>query len=184
VGWLQALVLPFSQSEPALRGIPILLTAAASLVLYELSRELFPEESPWTGFVAVALLQGGIIVQLVGLAMVPDGPLLLFGLLAVRRLRQALMHDRMRDWLWSGLFLGLAGLSKYTAVTLAAGALLALFAGGRWRRLLSAARGGSSGASSDSCSGRRDNCWPTPRPSICSVGWRSSAGFGNGATPG
>ncbi len=138
VGWLQALVLPFSQSELALRAIPILLTAAASLVLYELSRELFPEESPWTGFIAVALLQGGIIVQLVGLAMVPDGPLLLFGLLAVRRLRQALMRDRLQDWLWSGLFLGLAGLSKYTAVTLAAGALPALFAAGRWRLLLSA----------------------------------------------
>ena len=137
VGWLQALVLPFSQSEFALRLIPVFLSAAAGLVLYELSRELFPNESPWTGFVAVALLQGGIIIQLLALAMVPDGPLLLFGLLAVRRLRRALARNGLREWLWSGLFLGLAGLSKYTAITLAAGAMLALFASGRWRLLMS-----------------------------------------------
>ncbi len=137
VGWLQALILPFSQTDFALRLIPITLSAAASLVLYQLARELFPDQSPWLGFVAVVLLQGGIIIQLLALAMVPDGPLLLFGLLAIRYLRRALNHNGLRDWLLSGLFLGLAGLSKYTAITLAVGALLALVAGKQWRRLLS-----------------------------------------------
>ncbi len=132
VGWLQALILPFGQSELALRLIPILLSAVASLVLFRLARELFPEESPWVGFLAVALLQMGIIVQLLGLAMVPDGPLLLFGLLAFLWLRRALDHGRLREWLLAGLFLGLAGLSKYTAITLAAGAILALLARYQW----------------------------------------------------
>ncbi len=137
VGWLQALVLPFGQSELTLRLIPILLSFAASLVLYRLARELFQDDSPWVGFTAVALFQAGLIVQLLGLAMVPDGPLLLFGLLAIRQLRRALDRDRLRDWLLSGLFLGLAGLSKYTAITLAAGAFLALLARGNWRLFMS-----------------------------------------------
>ncbi len=137
VGWLQAIILPFSQSDFALRLIPIALSAAASLVLYQLTRELFPDKSPWLGFIAVALFQSSIIIQLLALAMVPDGPLLLFGLLAIRYLRHALNDNRLPDWLLSGLFLGLAGLSKYTAITLAAGALLALMAGRQWRRLLS-----------------------------------------------
>ena len=137
VGWLQALVLPFGQSDFALRLVPITLSAAASLVLYRLARELFPERSGWLGFIAVALFQAGIIVQLLGVALVPDGPLLLFGLLAVLQLRRAMQGDRLRDWLLSGLFLGLAGLSKYTAITLVAGAILALLAGGYWRRMLS-----------------------------------------------
>ncbi len=137
VGWLQALILPFAQSDFALRLIPIALSAAASVVLYQLARELFPEQSPWLGFVAVVLFQGGIIIQLLALAMVPDGPLLLFGLLAIRYLRRALNQNRLPDWLLSGLFLGLAGLSKYTAISLAAGALLALITNRRWQRLLS-----------------------------------------------
>ena len=137
VGWLQALILPFAQSDFALRLVPITLAAAASLVLYQLARELFPEQSPWLGFIAVALFQGSIIIQLLALALVPDGPLLLFGLLAVRYLRRALHQDKLSDWLLSGLFLGLAGLSKYTAITLAAGALLALIASNQWQRLLS-----------------------------------------------
>ena len=135
VGWLQALVLPFAQSDFALRLLPITLSAAACLVLYQLTRELFPEQSPWLGLIAVVLFQAGIIIQLLALAMVPDGPLLLFGLLAVRYLRRAFCHNRLADWLLSGLFLGLAGLSKYTAITLVAGALLILVAGNGWRRL-------------------------------------------------
>ncbi len=136
VGWLQAVVLPFSQSDFALRLLPVVLSAGASLVLYQLTRDLFPEQSPWTGFFAVALLQGSIIVQLLALAMVPDGPLLLFGLLAVLWIHRALGKGGVREWLLSGLFLGLAGLSKYTAVTLAAGALLSLATGRQWRRML------------------------------------------------
>jgi len=45
VGWLQAVILPFAQSDFALRLIPIALSAAASVVLYQLALELFPDQS-------------------------------------------------------------------------------------------------------------------------------------------
>lgn len=136
IGWLQAVVLQFSDSDLALRIMPILLFSAASLVLYRVSTTLFPNESPWLGFVSVAIMQSGVMLQLIGLAMLPDGPLLLLGLLVVLTLQRVLSGGGLRAWLWLGLWLGLAGLSKYTAVSLIITVLLALHFSGQWRQLL------------------------------------------------
>lgn len=136
IGWLQAIVLLFSDSDLALRIMPILLFSAASLVLYRVSVTLFPHETPWLGFVSVALMQSAVMLQLIGLAMLPDGPLLLLGLLVVLVLHRVLSSGSWRDWLWLGLLLGLAGLSKYTAVSLIITVLLALHFSRQWRQLL------------------------------------------------
>jgi len=124
VGWLQALVLPLSQGEFALRLWPILLSALTALVLYSYSRRLFPQESPWIAFTAVALFESGLLFQALGLALIPETPLLLFALLAMLALLRALEHDAWSAWLWFGLCIGLAGLSKYTSVTLVVTAVL------------------------------------------------------------
>jgi 4-amino-4-deoxy-L-arabinose transferase-like glycosyltransferase len=62
--------------------------------------------------------------------VVPDGPLMLSLLLAAIFLSRALADNSQRgrwaDWLAAGLFLGLAFLSKYQAVLVLLGALLAL----------------------------------------------------------
>jgi len=118
VGWMQALVLRISDSEFALRLWPILLSALTTLVLFLYTRRLFPQDSPWLGFFSVAFYQSGLLFQLLGLALVPETPLLFFTLLALLALLRAVDDDRWRDWLTFGLCLGLAGLSKYTAVTL------------------------------------------------------------------
>ncbi len=138
VGWLQALALAFSEQEFALRIWPLLLAALSSLLLYRLTRELFPEEGPWVGFVAVLLLQSAVIFQLLSIALVPELPLLLFALLAVLYLHRAVEQGRWGDWLLLGLCFGLAGLSKYTAITLVATALIYLLWQGEWRQLVSA----------------------------------------------
>lgn len=137
IGWLQAVVLQFSDSDLALRIVPVLLFSAASLVLYRVCVTLFPNETPWLGFVSVAIVQSGVMLQLIGLAMLPDGPLLLLGLLAVLTLHRVLTDGRLRDWLWLGLWLGLAGLSKYTAVSLIITVLLALLFSRQYRQLRS-----------------------------------------------
>lgn len=127
IGWLQALALHgLGDSEFALRLIPILLFAAVSLLLLSLVEELFPRESPWLGLLTIILVQLSIILHLVGLSMLPDGPLLLTGLLSIRFLYRAIHRRDARNWLWLGLCLGLSGLAKYTAVTLVATALLAV----------------------------------------------------------
>ncbi len=148
-GWLQALVLPFSQSEFALRLWPIALSAATTLVLFAFARRLFPGENEWLAFWSVALYQSGLLFQALGLALLPETPLLLFALLAMLALLNALDHGRLPDdrhgwrkggarsrpygdkrrgsfsaWLLFGLCVGLAGLSKYTAVTLVLSAAL------------------------------------------------------------
>ncbi len=136
VGWLQTLVLPFSQSEWSLRLWPAVLMALSGGLLYRLSRELFPKESPWLAFGAVILLQTAIIVQLLGIALVPEVPLLLFGLAAALSLWFAVTRQYWRDWLLLGLWLGLAGLSKYTAVTLALSVVVFVLWQGQWRLFL------------------------------------------------
>jgi 4-amino-4-deoxy-L-arabinose transferase-like glycosyltransferase len=135
VGWLQALVLPFSSGEFALRLWPVLLGALASLALFRLTRELYPAASPWTAFVAVALLHSALAFQVLSLAMLPDTPLLPLGIAAALVLWRVLERGAACDWLWLGLLLGLAGLAKYTAVTLALSAVLLLALGGQWAQL-------------------------------------------------
>ena len=135
IGWLQAFVLLFSDSDLALRIMPILLFSLASLTLFKVTVTLFPHESPWTGFVSVALMQSAVMLQLIGLAMLPDGPLLLLGLLVILVLHRILNEGGLRPWLWLGLWLGLAGLSKYTAVSLIFTVLLALLISKQWRHL-------------------------------------------------
>jgi 4-amino-4-deoxy-L-arabinose transferase-like glycosyltransferase len=123
VGWLQALVLPLSQHEFALRLWPIVLAFATALALFRFARRLFPNAHPWLGFWSVALYLAGPLFQAIGLALVPETPLLLLALLALLNLLNALDRGRLRDWLLFGVCLGLAGLAKYTAVTLAVSAL-------------------------------------------------------------
>ncbi len=137
VGWLQAIALQFSSSDLAMRVIPVLLFSAASLVLYRLTLTLFPQESPWLGFISVLLLQSAVMFQLIGMSMLPDSPLLLLGLLALLALHGAITRGQVRYWLWLGLWLGLAGLSKYTAVSLIISVLLALTFTRQWRQLRS-----------------------------------------------
>ncbi len=137
VGWLQALVLRFSEADWALRLWPMAMSIGTSLYLYLLAIRLYPDEGPWVGAVSVVLLQSALIFQLISMAMVPEGPLLLFGVAAAYHLHPALSEGRGRDWLLAGAFLGLAGLSKYTAITLVVSVLLYLALEKSWRRLLS-----------------------------------------------
>ncbi|MBI5429075.1 MAG: glycosyltransferase family 39 protein [Nitrosomonadales bacterium] len=138
IGWLQALVLLVSDSDLALRIMPTLLFAATALALHRVTITLFPHETPWLGFISVVLLQSGVMFQLIGLSMLPDDPLLLLGLLTLLALHLILADNRLRHWLWLGVLLGLAGLSKYTAVTLVATVLLAMVPGRLWAVLRSA----------------------------------------------
>ncbi len=136
VGWLQALVLPISESEFALRLWPLLLSALASWLLYRLTRELFPQAPAWTPLAALLLLHSALMFQLLGVGMVPEMPLLVAGLASTWLLWRAVQGNSWRDWLLFGVALGLAGLSKYTAVTLAIGVAWFLFVHAGWRSLL------------------------------------------------
>ncbi len=135
VGWLQAVMLQFSDSDLTLRIPAILLFACSSLVMFHLCQVLFPQDDPWLGFFSVALLHSAAILQLIGLALIPESPLLFFGLLSLLALHAVLTQEGLKPWLWLGLCLGLAGLSKYTAITLVFTVILTFVLTQRWDRL-------------------------------------------------
>lgn len=135
VGWLQALVLTVSDSAFALRVVPMLLAACTCLALWRLVPRLFPETSPWVAVGALALLPSGLVLQTWGMNMLPEVPLVLLGLLVMHTTLDLLERERTRDWLRLGLLLGLAGLAKYTAVTLALSVVLALLSERRFAAL-------------------------------------------------
>lgn len=137
IGWLQAIALQFGDSNLAMRAFPILLFAGTSWLLYRVTLILFSHETPWLGFISVALLHSGVMFQLLGMSMLPDTPLLLLGLLLLRVLHGVMIEGRVRYWLWLGALLGLAALSKYTAITLVITVLLALVMSRQWRQLRS-----------------------------------------------
>jgi 4-amino-4-deoxy-L-arabinose transferase-like glycosyltransferase len=86
---------------------------------------------------AVALYYTTIIGQIMGMGLVPDGPLILFALLTVKTTYELLQKDDWKYWLQLGLWLGLAGISKYTAITLAFSFVLVFLLQGQWQRLFS-----------------------------------------------
>ncbi|KAF0204860.1 MAG: hypothetical protein FD173_1511 [Gallionellaceae bacterium] len=137
IGWLQAAALQFGDSNLAMRVVPMLLFACTSWVLYRVTLTLFPHETPWMGFTSVALLNSGVMFQLIGMSMLPDTPLLLLGLSLLWVLHGVMVAGRAQHWLWLGVLLGLAALSKYTAITLLATVLLALVMSRQWRQLRS-----------------------------------------------
>lgn len=119
VGWLQALILPFSHSDFALRIWPMFFNIGSSIVLYRLSTYLFQHEKSWFPFYCVALFQGAIVVNVLGLALIPQTPFIFFGLLSLLYTYKAVQHERWSDFIWLGIFLGFAALSEYTAIFLA-----------------------------------------------------------------
>ena len=126
-GWLNAFILQFSDSDFALRLWPLLLAALTSFLLYQLTRELFPEESAWLATLTTLLYQASVISQAFALAMLPDTPLVPIAIAAIWFLHRALTKDEYHAWIYIGLLFGLAGLAKYTAVTLVLTAAIAVY---------------------------------------------------------
>ena len=119
VGWLQALILPFSHSDFALRIWPMIFNIGSSWILYILSRDLFPHENRWFSFSCVATLQSAIIINILGLAWIPQTPFIFFGLATLFFLYRSVQHERVPTFILFGISMGLAALAEYTAFFLA-----------------------------------------------------------------
>ncbi|MCF6280797.1 MAG: glycosyltransferase family 39 protein [Candidatus Polarisedimenticolaceae bacterium] len=132
IGWLQAIALRLSEDPWALRLWGMLCSLLSCFLLYRLVKRLYPEASPLLAPLSVILLQSAVIFQLISLTLLPDTLLLPAGLM-VALLLHPLLEDgeSRRKWLLLGLFMGLAALAKYTAITLVVSVVLLLFI--RWR---------------------------------------------------
>lgn len=136
VGWLQALALLVGEHEFILRLWPILLTSACCLwMAFWTYRTFGTQAALW--FVGLWFLSP--MFKLLGIALVPEVPLLVFSWATfIQTYKLTLGKDsRTSQWLLLGMALGLAALSKYTAVTLSFSVALALIYYRGWNILFS-----------------------------------------------
>jgi hypothetical protein len=136
VGWVQWPLVVLNAPAFVLRLVPELLWLGAVIVSYDLAEQLSAQAQPShepgkAGFWTVLVLALAPLLHVLGIGLLPD-TLLLFLTAVLMRLTLVLMQAnalrRPMPWLMLGAVLGLAGLSKYTAVLAAvavAGCLLA-----------------------------------------------------------
>lgn len=129
VGWIQWPLVALGAPDGVIRLIPQVLwlaSVALAWCLAETLREVVPawrdasrpgEPGRW----AVLMILLGPVFHVLAVGLLPDTlvmALVLGMMLVTVRLCQP-QGSKLRDWIWLGVLLGLAGLSKYTAVLFA-----------------------------------------------------------------
>jgi hypothetical protein len=139
--WLASIALElFGNASGLVVRLPfVLLFAGTTWMMFLVGRRLF---SPWAGFFGALMLTLAPVFSLsVGVFFQPDGPLVFFWLAALYCLARPLASDADVPaghvaWLPAGAMLGMALLSKYSAVFLVVGAGVWLLADQHRRRWL------------------------------------------------
>jgi 4-amino-4-deoxy-L-arabinose transferase-like glycosyltransferase len=129
VGWVQWPWAQLGGHDLLMRIVPMLSWALAAVGLMVLTAELAPSQKPLASRAALVLWSLSPLPHLLGLALVPDTlllPIICAVMIVTWRLCSVPCARSWRLWLALGLLLGLAGLSKYTAVLIAVGVVLAL----------------------------------------------------------
>jgi 4-amino-4-deoxy-L-arabinose transferase-like glycosyltransferase len=135
VGWLQWPLVALHAPTAVLRLLPGLLWLGTLLLVYRLALRLAPqrEHAERAGCWALAVLLLAPLMHILGISLLPDTLLMFWSaalMLQTLRLMQAAPAtepgESLAQWLWLGVLLGLAGLSKYTAIFTAAAVALCL----------------------------------------------------------
>lgn len=121
VGWVQWPLVVLGASTVLLRLLPGLLWLATVLQVYRLAVRLSPEGVvvERAGMWAVAVLLLAPMLHILGIGLLPDTLLMFWSvalMLQTLRLMEPAQANAMPHWLLLGVLLGLAGLSKYTAI--------------------------------------------------------------------
>jgi hypothetical protein len=125
--WIVHAFMPFLGDGHAARLPFVLLFSVSSWLLYLLTRQLFDAEAGIWAMLSLNL--SAFFTYSAGDWLVPDGPLLFCLLAAALAVARGLFPSGdapspWRTWLLAGLWIGLAGLSKYHAALFALGLLL------------------------------------------------------------
>jgi Dolichyl-phosphate-mannose-protein mannosyltransferase len=124
VGWMLWLFTSVSgKSIIAVHAADFLVTLATTYVFYLLAIRML---SPQKTANAVVLFFSTLMVSFLSINTTPDVPLLLFWALSLLCAHKAITDDKLLYWLLTGIMMGAAFLSKYTAVFLPAGLFLFL----------------------------------------------------------
>ncbi len=117
--WVRAGTALAGQTALGVRLLGPLAAAAASWLLYDSARLLFPGRR--AGVVAVLLLNGTLLLGVGSVIITPDSPLLFFWTATLWAMCRLVAGGSVNWWLAAGCFGGLALDSKYTALLLWAG---------------------------------------------------------------
>lgn len=142
VGWVQWPLVALAVPTAILRLIPELLWLGTAVLVYRLANRLQranangESDAGWWAVLALALAP---LLHVLGIGLLPD-TLLMFFTAALMGLTLDLMDadtvQRPAPWLALGVVLGLAGLSKYTAILAAVAAGACLWMAHGWRVVL------------------------------------------------
>jgi hypothetical protein len=84
---------------------------------------------------ALLLFFSTLMLTILSLISTPDTPLVLFWIVSLLSLYQAIFLGKNLWWIWSGIFIGLSFDSKYTAIFLLFGLFVFLLSSTKYRRL-------------------------------------------------
>lgn len=130
---LKLFFLVFGKHVFVLKLADSVVTMLTIVVFYKLASLFLDKQNVPT---AVILLLSTFMVTILSLISTPDVPLLLFWSLSLIVLYKAVFLKNKYYWLWSGMCMGLAFDSKYTAVFLPAGTFLFLLLSPEYRKQL------------------------------------------------
>ena len=142
VGWLQWPLVALDAPVAVLRLLPGLIWLASGWLIQRLAQQLSQGSELATDKAALAAVSVFLLAPLfnvLAIGLLPDSLLTLLSLAVMHqtlRLMQPLALSRWRDGLLLGLLLGLAGLSKYTAILAALAVAICLWRTHGWRLML------------------------------------------------
>ena len=117
--WIRAGIWLAGDSAFGVRLLGPFSAALGSVLLWDAADRLLPGRN--AGMMAVLLLNATLLVGAGAIVMTPDSPLLLFWMCAMWAMARIIAGGSGAWWLVVGLFVGLAAISKYTAMLLALG---------------------------------------------------------------
>jgi 4-amino-4-deoxy-L-arabinose transferase-like glycosyltransferase len=142
VGWIQWPLVSLTSSEGLIRIVPELLWALSCLLVYQVTLEIHHfiqgrnagyltsslPSANICGLMAVLAIIAAPMPHVLAIGLLPDTLLAPLSLGLMYMALRWLIQDRftLGDWIFIGILLGLAGLSKYTAVFTAFALLLVL----------------------------------------------------------
>ena len=121
IAYMIALTNLISQNEWGVRLVNVFSMSICALYIFKLTKLISDEKSALNSviiFLSVTLTNAGYIIT------TPDSPLSLFWSISLYYTYRAIFLGEKKDFLLSGLFLGMMMLSKYTAVLYIAGVIL------------------------------------------------------------
>lgn len=130
--WIRAGTAIFGQTAFGIRFIGLLSAVAGSYFLYRASMSLFPGVN--AALLAVIWLNATLFCNAAAIIATPDTPLAFFATLALFALAKLIETGRGEWWYAVGAALGLAFMSKYTAVLLLPGICLWMIVSKEGRR--------------------------------------------------